>query len=294
MITKHPFGNTGHDSTRVIFGAAGLGTCSQGFADEVLETVVNFGVNHIDTAASYGDAEERIAPWMQTHRSEFFLATKTEDRDGVGARASLERSLTRLGVDKVDLIQLHNLVEPEEWEQVHRKGGALEALVSAKDEGLVDFIGVTGHGTRIPTMHIRSLEEFPYDSVLFPYNYAMLSNPIYRDSVEHLIEICTQRNVAVQTIKSVARGRWSSDSLETTHFSWYEPLEEDLAIQRAVSFVLGRNGIFLNTSSDYRLLKKTLETASFDIEVPSEELMEQDLHNFGIKPLFDGESLELI
>lgn len=294
MITKHPFGNTGHESTLVIFGAAGLGSCSQDFADEVFETLVNFGVNHIDTAASYGDAEERIAPWMQSHRSKFFLATKTENRDASGARASLERSLTRLGVDKVDLIQLHNLVESDEWEQVHQKGGALEALVAAKDEGLVDFIGVTGHGTRIPAMHIRSLAEFPYDSVLFPYNYTMVSNPNYRDDVEQLIEICTRRNVAIQTIKSVARGRWNGSSPETAHFSWYEPLQEDSAIQRAVSFVLGRDGIFLNTSSDYRLLNKILETASSEIEAPSEESMENDVHNFGIKPLFDGGALELI
>ncbi len=294
MITKHSFGKTGHQSTRIIFGAAGLGSCSQSYADKVFETLTHFGVNHIDTAASYGDSELRIAPWMQNHRSEFFLATKTEARDAVHARESLERSLMRLQVDSVDLIQLHNLVEQEEWEQVHRKGGALEALVAARDEGLVRYIGVTGHGTSVPSMHMRSLEAFPYDSVLFPYNYAMLSNPTYRNDVEQLIDVCERRNVAIQTIKAAARRRWTGSASETEHFSWYEPLQDDSAIERAVGFVLGRKGIFLNTSSDYRILRKTLETAASEIVLPSEQMMETDIRDFNIEPLFDGNALEQI
>src|SRR6516225_9781536 len=186
------FGRTGHESSRVIFGAAALGSMRQEHADEVLATLLEFGVNHIDTAASYGESELRIAPWMAAHRDRFFLATKTGERSGEGARASLELSLTRLGVDSVDLIQLHNLVEPEEWETAHGPGGAVEALARARDEGLVRFIGVTGHGTRIAGMHLRSLEHFPFDSVLLPYNFALLHDDGYRGDVEQLLQLCDE------------------------------------------------------------------------------------------------------
>src|ERR1700685_1627044 len=177
-------------------------------ADQVLATLLEFGVTHIDTAASYGDSELRVASWMAEHRQRFFLATKTRQRTGVAARASLERSLTRLGVDSADLIQLHNLVEPDEWEAAHGPGGAVEALARARDEGLARFIGVTGHGLRIAGMHLRSLERFDFDSVLLPYNVALVSDDRYRADVDALLEVCQQRGVAVQTIKSVARRRW--------------------------------------------------------------------------------------
>ena len=193
-------------------------------ADEILEILLEFGVNHIDTAASYGASELRVAPWLATHRDQFFLATKTGERSGDGARASLERSLTRLGVDSVDLIQLHNLVEPDEWAVAHGPGGAVEALARARDEGLTRFIGVTGHGLRIPGMHLRSLERFDFSSVLLPYNYALMSVDQYRADVEALRSVCEERGVAVQTIKSVARRRWPEGA--GPRFSWYEPLPD--------------------------------------------------------------------
>jgi aryl-alcohol dehydrogenase-like predicted oxidoreductase len=171
-VATAPFGSTGHTSSRVIFGAAALGRMRQERADELLPTLLEFGVNHIDTAADYGDSELRLAPWMAARRAEFFLATKTGARTGDGARASVERSLSRLGVDHVDLIQLHNLVEPDEWQVAFSPGGAVEALGRARDEGLTRFIGVTGHGLRIAGMHRRSLEHFDFDSVLLPFNYA--------------------------------------------------------------------------------------------------------------------------
>src|SRR5580698_3979097 len=202
MTDRAPFGRTGHESSRVIFGAAALGSMRQERADEVLATLLEFGVNHIDTAASYGDSELRVAPWLGTHRDHFFLATKAGERTGGGARASLERSLTRLGVDSVDLVQLHNLVEPDEWETAHGPGGAVEALARARDEGLVRFIGVTGHGLRIAGMHVRSLQRFDFDSVLLPYNFTVLSDDGYRADVEELLQLCQERDVAVQTIKS--------------------------------------------------------------------------------------------
>ena len=292
MTDRAPFGQTGHESSRVIFGAAALGSMAQERADQILATLLEFGVNHIDTAASYGDSELRIAPWMPAHRGRFFLATKTGERTGDGARASLERSLTRLGVDSVDLIQLHNLVEPDEWEVAHGPGGAVEALSRARDEGLVRFIGVTGHGLRIARMHLRSLERFDFSSVLLPYNYALMSGDRYRADVEALLGLCEQRGVAVQTIKSVARRRWQDGT--GPRFSWYEPLAAGDALARAVRYVLGRPGLFLNSSSDARLLRPTLEAADAGGPPPSDEEMATDIDAQDIVPLFDGAELERI
>jgi aryl-alcohol dehydrogenase-like predicted oxidoreductase len=292
MTDRAAFGRTGHESSRVIFGAAALGSMRQERADEVLATLLEFGVNHIDTAASYGDSELRIAPWMAAHRDRFFLATKTEDRSGDGARASLELSLTRLGVDSVDLIQLHNLVEPDEWEVAHGPGGAVAALSRARDEGLVRFIGVTGHGLRIASMHLRSLERFEFNSVLLPYNYTVMSDDRYRADMQALLGVCEQRGVAVQTIKSVARRRWPEGA--TQQFSWYEPLADGDALARAVRYVLGRPGLFLNSSSDARLLRPILEAAAAGGPPPTEEEMAADVARQGIEPLFDGAALERI
>lgn len=293
MIDRQPFGRTGHASSRVIFGAAALGAMRQDRADEVLALASEYGVNHIDTARSYGDAELRLAPWLSRHRDEVFLATKTGERSADGARRELDESLDRMDVDCVDLIQLHNLVEADEWDAAHGRGGALEALLAARDEGLVRFIGVTGHGVRIPAMHLRSLERFPYDSVLFPYNAALLADPRYAADVERLIEVCAERGVAVQTIKSVARRRWPDTHTGARH-SWYEPLPPGPALDRAVAVVLGRDGLFLNSSSDTRLLRSTLEAATRSRPVPPPAQVAADLTQWDVEPLFDGDDLERI
>jgi len=293
MIDQADFGRTGHRSSRVIFGAAGLGRIDQEKADRFLPILLEFGVNHIDTAADYGESELRLAPWLVTHRDRFFLATKTASRDGDGARIGLERSLERLGVSGVDLIQLHNLVEEEEWEQAFAPGGAVESLVRACDEGLTRFIGVTGHGTRIPRMHLRSLERHDFDSVLLPYNFALMSNPAYRADVEQLLEICEQRRVAVQTIKSVARRRWPEDA-EGPRLSWYQPLPEGEALARAVRFVLSNSQLFLNSSSDMRLLRSALEAAEAGGPAPTDEELRGDAAALDTAPLFDGAELERI
>jgi aryl-alcohol dehydrogenase-like predicted oxidoreductase len=295
MIPTAPFGRTGHDSTRVIFGAAALGSMRQERADEVLAQILHHGLNHIDTAAMYGESELRIGPWMAQHRDRFFLATKTHDRAGDAARASLERSLTRMQTDRVDLIQLHNLVEPDEWEVAHGPGGAVEALVRARDEGLVRFVGVTGHGNRIARMHLRSLERHPFDSVLLPYSYAGTRDDAYRADLEELLAECAERGVAVQTIKSVARRRWRPDHDGPRH-SWYEPLADPDAVGRAVRWVLGNPQVFLNTSSDARMLAPICEAAAAaDATVrPSDAEMEADVARLGVEPLFDGSELERI
>ncbi|HET9733002.1 MAG TPA: aldo/keto reductase [Acidimicrobiales bacterium] len=299
MLEHAEFGRTGHRSSRVIFGAAALARLSPSRADEVLPTLLEFGVNHLDTAADYGESELRLAPWMTEHRDRFFLATKTAERDGDGARASLERSLTRLGVDHVDLIQLHNLVEHDEWERAHAPGGAVAALSRAREEGLTRFVGVTGHGLRIAGMHRRSLERFEFDSVLLPYNYALLQNPGYRSEVEDLLQTCAERRVAVQTIKSVARRRWAPHHEGRRRHSWYEPLPAGEALGRAVRFALRNRQVFLNSSSDLRLLRPTLEAAAASggpagPPEPSDDQMERDMADLGIRPLFDGADLERI
>jgi aryl-alcohol dehydrogenase-like predicted oxidoreductase len=326
VIARAPFGRTGHHSSRVVFGAAALGSMRQERADELLAVLLAHGVNHIDTAAGYGDSELRIGPWMAAngggHRQDFFLATKTGERAGDAARAELERSLERLQVDSVDLIQLHNLVEPDEWEVAHGPGGAVEALARARDEGLVRFVGVTGHGTRIARMHLRSLERFPFDSVLLPYSFVGLQDAAYRADVDELLGVCADRQVAVQTIKSVARRRWPDghpppdptlppcaeatssppSSSDGRRFSWYQPLEQDAARERAIRWVLGNPQVFLNTSSDARLLAPTLEVAEAALaagdgvaERPTDAELAGDVSSLDIAPLFDGtDTLERI
>jgi aryl-alcohol dehydrogenase-like predicted oxidoreductase len=295
MIARAPFGRTGHESSRVIFGAAGVARADQETADRLLPLLLEHGVNHIDTAAMYGDAELRIAPWLKAHPDTFFLATKTHARDGDGARASLENSLTRMGVDRVDLIQLHNLVEPEEWETAHAPGGALEALVQARDEGLTRFIGVTGHGLRIAGMHLRSLERFDYDSVLFPYNFTLLQDSGYRADVGQLLAVCAERNVATQTIKSIARRRWMGERAPgERRQSWYEPLTDADAIGRAVRYVLGQPRLFIDSSSAIDQLTHVLAAAEAAASAPPDTDLAGDVSSFDMSPLFDGAELERI
>jgi aryl-alcohol dehydrogenase-like predicted oxidoreductase len=295
VIERAPFGRTGHDSSRVIFGSAGVARADQEMADRLQPLLLEHGVNHIDTAADYGDAELRVAPWLKQHPGAFFLATKTHARGGDGARASLERSLTRLGVDRVDLIPLHNLVEPDEWETAHAPGGALEALQRAREEGLVRFIGVTGHGLRIAGMHLRSLERFDYDSVLLPYNYTLLQDAGYRADVDRLLEVCAERNVAVQTIKSIARRRWLAPRVSgEKRQSWYEPLTDAGAVARAVQYVLHRPGLFIDSSSAIDQLPLVLEAAEAAPGAPSDAALAADVASYAMAPLFDGAELERI
>lgn len=284
VMEKLLFGRTGHHSSRAIFGAAALGRVSQQKADAVLETALTFGLNHIDTAASYGESELRLAPFLKDHRSHVFLATKTGDRTYAGARESIRNSLQRLGVDRLDLIQLHNLVDPGEWATALGPGGALEAAVEAREQGLVRFIGVTGHGTRVAEMHLRSLDRFPFDSVLLPYNFTMMSQPEYAADFEALYSVCQERGVAMQTIKSIARRRWQGE--DGPRYSWYEPLRDPEALKRAVRYVLNRPGVFLNTSSDATLLRETLEAVDSGVDGPIAGSLPEDIALHQMEPLF--------
>ncbi len=284
MIPQRPFGRTGHLSSVALFGGAALARASQDDADRALEVLLRHGVNHIDTAARYGDSESRIGPWMARHRKDFFLATKTGSRAGKDARDDIHRSLERLRVDCVDLIQLHSLGHPDDWDQAMGPGGALEACVRAREEGLVRFIGVTGHGWAIPAMHRRSLARFDFDSVLLPYNFFMAQDARYREAFEGVLAVCRERNAAVQVIKSIARGPWATS--ERRHATWYEPLTAQADIERAVHWALGIPGIHLNTAGDLTLLPKFLDAAERFEHRPSDDAMTAMLRTERMTSLF--------
>jgi aryl-alcohol dehydrogenase-like predicted oxidoreductase len=284
MIDKQSFGRTGHASSRTLLGAAAFGKVTQDQADATIALALERGVNHIDTAASYGDSELRIGSWIRRHGKSFFLATKTGERGATAAHDQIRRSLERLGVDQVDLIQLHNLVEPEAWQAALGPGGALEAAIAAREEGLVRFIGVTGHGLNAPGQHLRALERFDFDSVLCPYSYILSKNPEYWADVEALLEVCARRQVAVQTIKAITRAPWGEQpQLGPT---WYEPLRDPSEIDLAVHWVLGRQQVFLNTVGDVGLIPNVLDAAERFSAGPADAAMAGQLERMKMSNLF--------
>src|SRR5487761_150316 len=258
-IARASFGRTNHQSSRVIFGAAALSSVNQEVADRTLDVLMQHGINHIDVAASYGDAELRVKPWLRGRRDSFFLATKTGERKAAGAREELHRSLDRLGVDHVDLWQLHNLADPIEWDTALSPGGAIEAAVEAREQGLIRRIGVTGHGAQIAANHRRSLARFDFDAVLLPYNFITMQSAYYAENFEGLRATCSERNTAVQTIKSIAYRPWMGR--EHTASTWYEPLREAEQIELAVQWALGRPDIFVISAGDVHLLPHVLAAA---------------------------------
>ena len=284
MIPKSQFGRTGHLSTRILFGAAALSRVTQAEADQTLELLLEYGINHIDTAASYGEAELRIGPWMGHYRQDFFLATKTEKRTYQGARDELHRSLERLQVDSVDLWQMHFLIAEDDWQTTFGPGGALEAFIEAREQGLARFLGVTGHGLQVPDFHRRSLEQFDFDSVLLPYNPLLMENPTYAAGFEEVVAICQGRNTAVQTIKSISSGPWNEG--QKTRATWYRPLEDQAHIDTMVHWVLSRPGMFLNSVGDIDLLPKVLDAASrFDPSIQQSDLSAA-ISQIPVEPLF--------
>jgi aryl-alcohol dehydrogenase-like predicted oxidoreductase len=285
MIPQQPFGRTGHTSTRMIFGAYALSQATQAEADRVLELLLEHGVNHVDTAPMYGNAEKRIGPWMEKHRSDFFIATKTRRRTYQGAWDDLQRSLDRLRVDCVDLWQMHGLTSPAGWERAMGPGGTLKAFVEARDKGLVRFLGVTGHGVKAPAMHNRSIERFHFDAVLVPYNHSLMQNPRYGADFEALVTLCRERDIAVQTIKSIARRPWK-DRPKTHNTYFYEPLEAQGAIDKAVHWVLGDPDVFLITAGDMRLLPKMLDAARRFAARPSDAEMTAIAAELAVEPIF--------
>ncbi|HXK32950.1 MAG TPA: aldo/keto reductase [Dehalococcoidia bacterium] len=284
MIPTLAFGRSGHASTRIIFGAAALSRATEEEGERALQMLLASGINHIDTAASYGRSERRVGAWMPRHRDRFFLATKTGERTYAGAQAQFEKSLERLQTDRVDLLQLHNLVDETEWETAMAPGGALRFAAEARERGLARHVGVTGHGVSVARMHLRSLERFDFDSVLLPYNYMMMQDAAYAADFEALARVCAERNIAIQTIKSMTLGPWGEK--EHTHVTWYEPLSEQADIDLAVHWVLGRPGVFLNTAGDLSLLPKIIDAAQRFASRPDDAAMRRLVESRGMAPLF--------
>jgi predicted aldo/keto reductase-like oxidoreductase len=289
MIPIKEFGNTGHQSTRTLFGGAAFWTVTQDEADSTLDLLLKYGINHIDTAASYGDSELRIGPWMREHRKTFFLATKTEKRTYLEAKEELYKSLDRLKVDYVDLWQMHNLVNHEQWQTAQKDGGTIDAFIEAKEEGLVKFIGVTGHGLAAPIRHLQSLESYSFNSVLLPYNFIMMQDEKYASDFKKLEDYCVQNNVAIQTIKTISKGALGDK--KSKHSVWYDPLDDPHSITNAIHWSMGNPNVFINTVGDIHLLKLVLEAASKFKSGPSDEVMLDEIKKNKITPLFTGDEI---
>ncbi|MGD1821747.1 MAG: aldo/keto reductase [Pleomorphochaeta sp.] len=284
MINKMPFGRTGHMSSRVIFGAAALGEVTQKEADQTYDLLKKYDINHIDVAQSYGNAEVRIGPWMKKDRDSFFLATKTDKRTKKEAKEELYQSLEKLKTDYVDLWQFHCLIDENEWEIAMGKSGVLEAAIDAKKQGLIKNIGVTGHGINAAAMHYKSLMRYDFDSVLFPYNYSMMQNDKYREDVNKLINLCIEKNVAIQTIKSLSKGPVKDD--DNPFATWYKPLTDSFSISKSVNWVLNNPNVFLNSTGDITILPILLEKASESRIEVSESEMKLLMKEYNIEALF--------
>ena len=286
MIEKLTFGRTGHLSTRTLFGAAALGRVTQAEADQTMELLMSYGVNHIDTAASYGEAEDRLGPWLKHHRKEVFLATKTGERTYQKAHDQIRKSLERMQIDHIDLLQLHGVIEDEEWNIAFSEDGALKAAIEAREEGLISYIGITSHSLRAPMMHMRSLEQFAFDSVLLPCNFMLMQNPQYAADFNKLLGICQERNVAVQLIKTNQRAPWGERP--RAFATWYEPFASQDMVDLAIHWALAHPGVFLNTSGDIHILPLFLDAANrFDpAKAPTTEQMQALIAATAAEPLW--------
>ena len=285
-MEKRRFGRTGHMSTMAIFGAVALGKATQAQADETMDRVIAAGVNHIDVAPSYGDAEERLQPCLAKERKRFFLGCKTEERTSSGADAELHRSLKRLGVDSFDLYQIHGITTMEELDRVTAPDGALEAIKKARTDGLTRYIGITGHGVDAPRIFLEALRRFDFDSVLFPINFIQYANKEYRRYAEELLRQCHSRDVGTMIIKSITRGPWGADQ-PRTYEPWYEPFSDARMIQQAVNFVLSQDVTGLCTVGDMALLPLVLNACEhFARMSQSEQERLIETANREYKPLF--------
>lgn len=285
MIPKLPFGRTGHASTQIIFGSYALSNATQKEADQVLELLLEYGINHIDTAPMYGNAEKRIGAWTGKHRDGFFIATKSRSRTYEGAWKNLRCSLDQLKIDYIDLWQMHGLTNQAGWEKAMGPGGALEAFIEAREKGLVRFLGVTGHGNQVAEMHIQSLGRFDFDSVMLLYNYCQMQNSGYATNFDELITICRERHVAIQTIKSIARHPIGKNP-RTYHTYFYEPLETQDAIDKSVHWAMGLPESFVITAGDMHFIPKMLEAANRYRQRPPDAEMMALVEEDDIQPIF--------
>ena len=278
------FGRTGHMSTIAIFGAAAFWEISQPDADKVLEQVIEAGLNHIDVAPSYGQAEERIGPWMPRERGRFFLGCKTTERTKDGAWNEMQRSLKRLQTETFDLYQCHAITTMEELDAITMKGGALEAFVEARQRGLIQFIGITGHGADAPQIYLEALRRFDFDSVLFPLNFVQMANPEFRTYTEELIATCKAKDVGTMIIKAITKGPWGERPHTAT--TWYEPFDKMDDIQRALNFALSYDVTGFCTAGDTKILPMVLKACENFKRLGSSELEEMIKSGNQYEPLF--------
>jgi len=278
------FGRTGHMSTIAIFGAAAFWEISQEDADKVMEQVIEAGINHIDIAPSYGQAEERVGPWMPRERDRFFLGCKTTERTKQGAWDEMQRSLKRLQVESFDLYQCHAITTMEELDAVTMKGGALEAFVDARQRGLTKYIGITGHGADAPKIYLEALRRFDFDSILFPLNFVQMGNPDFRKHTEELIATCKAKDVGTMVIKTITKAPWGER--EHTATTWYEPFDKVGEIQRAVNFALSYNVTGLCTAGDTRILPMVLDACKNFKRLGTSEMEEMIASGQQYEPLF--------
>jgi len=278
------FGRTGHMSTVAIFGGAAFSKITQEEADRVIEQVIEAGVNHIDIAPSYGQAEERVGPWMPRERQRFFLGCKTQERTKEGAWNELRQSLQRLQTETFDLYQFHAITKMEELDAVTMKGGALEAFVEARERGLFKYIGITGHGVNAPQIYLEALRRFDFDSVLFPLNFVQLANPEYRKYAEELIAQCKAKDVGTMIIKSITRAPWGERPHTAT--TWYEPFEKMDDIQRAVNFALSYEVTGVCTAGDTRVLPLMLKACENFVQLNESEREQMIQSADEYEPLF--------
>lgn len=278
------FGRTGHMSTIAIFGTAAFWEISQADADKIMEQVIEAGINHIDIAPSYGQAEERVGPWMPGERDRFFLGCKTMERTKQGAWEEMQRSLKLLQTETFDLYQCHAITTMEELDSVTMKGGALEAFVEARQRGLIKYIGITGHGVDAPKIFLEALRRFDFDSVLFPLNFVQMGNPEYRKNTDELIATCRSKDVGTMVIKTITKGPWGEKQKTAT--TWYEPFDEADEIQMAVNFALSHNVTGLCTAGDTRILPLVLKACENFSRLSNVELEEMIQSGRKFEPLF--------
>lgn len=278
------FGRTGHMSTIAIFGGAAFWEISQEEADKIMESVIAAGINHIDVAPSYGQAEIRIGPWMSRERERFFLGCKTMQRTKEGAWKEMQESLKRLQTKAFDLYQCHAITTMEELDVITRKGGALEACVEARREGLTRFIGITGHGVNAPQIYLEALRRFDFDSILFPLNFVQMANPEYRKYAEELIATCKAKEVGTMVIKTITKGPWGKRQHTAT--TWYEPFDQSAEIQRAVNFALSYDVTGLCTAGDIRVLPLVIRACENFTRLSQPEREEMIKSGGQFEPLF--------
>lgn len=258
-MEKRMLGRTGHESTIITFGTAGVGRVTQDVADRAIELIFEHGVNHIDIAPTYGEAMERLNPWMPKTRDKIFLGAKTGKRTKDEAWADIKDSMRRLGVDSFDLFQLHGVKTMDELDAVTAPGGALEALVELREQGLTKWIGITGHGPEVARVHLEALRRFDFDTIMFPVSASIFRNPDYAKDARELIAAAQSQNVGIQGIKMIARGGWGDREREMT--TWYDPHREQEDIDRALWWMLSQPLHTAPSAGEVTLLDKVLNAA---------------------------------